>query len=212
MPFIRNQIPTAVSCRANEVPMMRQVMGLGMVLVMATAAGAQAVSKDAQVTQAVLAAPEERRAGATVLGFENGTLVTLRQGSNDLVCLADNPATPGFSVACYHRDLEPFMARGRELAAQGVADDKVRDQTRYDEIKAGTLKMSREPRMLYVMTGKGIDASGAVEAAYTRWVVYVPFATGDMLGLATKPAGPGVPWLMDPGTGGAHIMISPPRP
>jgi hypothetical protein len=192
--------------------MMRQVMGLGMVLVMATAAGAQAVSKDAQVTQAVLAAPEERRAGATVLGFENGTLVTLRQGSNDLVCLADNPATPGFSVACYHRDLEPFMARGRELAAQGVADDKVRDQTRYDEIKAGTLKMSREPRMLYVMTGKGIDASGAVEAAYTRWVVYVPFATGDMLGLATKPAGPGVPWLMDPGTGGAHIMISPPRP
>lgn len=192
--------------------MMRQVMGLGMVLVMATAAGAQAVSKDAQVTQAVLAAPEERRAGATVLGFENGTLVTLRQGSNDLVCLADNPATPGFSVACYHRDLEPFMARGRELAAQGVTDDKVRDQTRYDEIKAGTLKMSREPRMLYVMTGKGIDASGAVEAAYTRWVVYVPFATGDMLGLATKPAGPGVPWLMDPGTGGAHIMISPPRP
>ncbi len=192
--------------------MMRQVLGLGMMLMMATAAGAQAVSKDAQVAQAVLAAPEDRRAGATVLGFENGTLVTLRQGSNDLVCLADNPATPGFSVACYHRDLEPFMARGRELAAQGVADDKVRDQTRYDEIKAGTLKMSREPRMLYVMTGKGIDASGAVEAAYTRWVVYVPFATGDMLGLATKPAGPGVPWLMDPGTGGAHIMISPPRP
>ena len=33
--------------------MMRQVMGLGMVLVMATAAGAQAVSKDAQVAQAV---------------------------------------------------------------------------------------------------------------------------------------------------------------
>lgn len=212
MLLIRNQIPTAVSCRANEVPMMRQVLGLGMMLMMATAAGAQAVSKDAQVAQAVLAAPEDRRAGATVLGFENGTLVTLRQGSNDLVCLADNPATPGFSVACYHRDLEPFMARGRELAAQGVADDKVRDQTRYDEIKAGTLKMSREPRMLYVMTGKGIDASGAVEAAYTRWVVYVPFATGDMLGLATKPAGPGVPWLMDPGTGGAHIMISPPRP
>lgn len=192
--------------------MRKRVMGLCIVLMMATMADAQTVGKDAQIAQAVLAAPEDRRAGAAVLGFENGSLVTLRPASNDLVCIADNPATPGFSVACYHRDLEPFMARGRELTAQGVTEDKVRDQTRYDEIKAGKLPMSREPRMLYVMTGKSVDAAGGVEEAYSRWVVYVPFATGEMLGLATKPAGPGVPWLMDPGTGGAHIMISPPRP
>jgi len=194
--------------------MTRRAMGLEIMLVMAmaTAAGAQTVGREAQMVQAVLAAPEDRRPGAMVLGFENGAIVPLRQGTNDLVCLADNPATPGFSVACYHRDLEPFMARGRELTAQGVTEDKVRDQTRYDEIKAGTLPMSREPRMLYVMTGKSIDAAGNVDGAYTRWVVYVPFATGEMLGLATRPAGPGVPWLMDPGTGGAHIMISPPRP
>jgi hypothetical protein len=192
--------------------MTRRAIGLGLLMGMATLADAQTVGKDAQVAQAVLAAPDDRRAGATVLGFENGAVVTLRQGSNDVVCLADNPATAGFSVACYHRDLEPFMARGRELAAQGITEDKVRDQMRYDEIKSGKLPMSREPRMLYVMTGKSVDTAGAVEGAYTRWVVYVPFATGEMLGLATKPAGPGVPWLMDPGTGGAHIMISPPRP
>ena len=70
----------------------------------------------------------------------------------------------------------------------------------------------KEPRMLYVRTGKSVDAAGAVVDPYTRWVVYVPFATGETTGLATRPAGPGVPWLMDPGTGGAHIMISPPRP
>jgi len=42
-------------------------------------------------------------------------------------------------------------------------------------------------------------------------VVYVPYATAATTGLPTRPA-PGVPWLMDPGTAGAHIMISPPRP
>jgi len=173
---------------------------------------AQGEAKDAQIAQAVLAAPEDRRAGAAVLGYEGGTLVSLRPGTNDLICLADNPAVAGFSVACYHKDLEPFMARGRELTAKGVTEDKVRDQTRFDEIKAGTLPMPKEPRALHVMTGKSIDAAGTVEGAYTRWVLYVPFATGEQLGLPTRPAGPGAPWLMDPGTGGAHIMISPPRP
>ena len=129
-----------------------------------------------------------------------------------LGCLADNPAAEGFNVACYHKDLDPFMARGRELTAQGVTDDKQRDQTRFAEIKAGTLPMPKEARTLYVMTGKSADATGKVEGAYLRWVLYVPFATGESTGLPTRPAGPGAPWLMDPGTGGAHIMISPPRP
>jgi hypothetical protein len=158
-----------------------------------------------------MAAPDDRKANAAVLGFVGGSIVPLRPGTNDLICLADNPASEGFSVACYHKDLEPFMARGREMVVKGVTDDKVRDQTRYDEIKAGKLPMPKEPRTLYVTTGKSVDSAGAVEGAYTRWVLYVPFATGDTTGLPTKPAGPGAPWLMDPGTGGAHIMISPPR-
>jgi hypothetical protein len=55
-----------------------------------------------------------------VLGYnEKGDVVTLRQGSNDLICLAHDPAVKVFSVARYHKDLEPFMARGCERAAQG---------------------------------------------------------------------------------------------
>ena len=72
-----------------------------------------------QIASAVLAAPKERRAAATVLGYNaKGEVITLRKGTNDLICLADDPADKSFSVACYHKDLEPFMARGRELAAQ----------------------------------------------------------------------------------------------
>src|SRR5581483_8108830 len=74
-----------------------------------------------QIASAILAAPKERRAAATVLGYnEKGEVTTLRKGSNDLICLATDPKEKQFSVACYHKDLEPFMARGRELATQGA--------------------------------------------------------------------------------------------
>lgn len=164
-----------------------------------------------QITAAVQAAPEERRDGAAVLGYDaEGKLVTLREGTNDLICLADQPGDDSFSVACYHKDLEPYMARGRELLQQGI-QGRARNEYRWKEVEEGKLKMPREPRILYVLTGSGFDpASGTVKDAYLRWVIYLPFATPESTGLSTAAA-PGKPWLMDPGTAGAHIMISPPR-
>jgi len=169
---------------------------------------------EAQIAMALHAAPAERRDGAAVLGYDStGAPVELRPGKNDLICLSDNPKAEGISVACYHKDLEPFMNRGRELTAQGGTDGKARMMTRFKEIESGTLPMPREARMLYVTTGTSYDpASNTIAESYTRWVIYVPFATAETTGLPTKPSGPGSPWLMDPGTPGAHIMISPPRP
>ena len=171
----------------------------------------QVPSQDVQIAGAVQAAPQEMREGAAVLGFGEGSdLVLLREGKNELICLADDPVREGFNVACYHKDLEPFMARGRELTAQKVTGQK-RADTRYQEIEAGTLKMPKEPRTLYVLTGSGFDAAtGSVAKSYLRWVIYVPYATAESSGLSTKP-GDGKPWLMFPGTPGAHIMISPPK-
>ena len=61
-----------------------------------------------QIRSTVLAAPEEQRESATVLGYDpTGALVTLRAGDNELVCLADDPQAEGFSAACYHESLEP---------------------------------------------------------------------------------------------------------
>jgi hypothetical protein len=163
-----------------------------------------------QIAAAVQAAPEDRRAGAAVLGYNAaGELVTLRPGTNDMVCLADNPSAKGWEVDCYHKDLDPFMARGRELAAQGV-QGRDRHEKRYQEVREGKLTMPREPRMLYVLTGDGFDASaGKVVKPYLRWVVYVPNATPESIGLPAKASNG--PWLMYPGTPGAHIMISPPK-
>ncbi len=162
-----------------------------------------------QIASSIQAAPKERRADATVLGYsDKGEVVTLRKGNNDLVCLADDPADKTFSVACYHKDLEPFMARGRELAAKYKG--KERHEERWKEVTEGKVPMPREARMLYVLTGSGFDAAKSeVTSPYLRWVVYVPYATPESTGLSLTP-GP-APWLMYPGTPGAHIMISPPK-
>jgi hypothetical protein len=165
-----------------------------------------------QISAAILAAPEDRRAGSAVLGYSaDGKIVTLRKGTNDLICLADDPTKDPFSVACYHKDLEPFMARGRELEAQGVTG-KVRHATRAKEVEEGKLFMPHTGRTLYVLNGKGYDkAKGEIIDGYLRWVIYQPFATTESTGLTTSPS-PGAPWLMYPGEAGAHIMISPPKP
>ena len=175
-----------------------------------TAAAQTAPSAEEQIASATLAAPEDRRAGAAVLGYDAaGKLVTLRKGSNDLICLADKPSDTRFSVACYHKDLEPFMARGRELEAQGITGNDRNEKYRWKEIKEGKLPMPKEPRILYVLSGKGYDAaSGTVTSGSLRWVLYYPFATAETTGLSTKPKR-GEPWLMDAGTPGAHIMMTP---
>src|SRR5437016_5888043 len=80
------------------------------------AAAADVPSAQVQIAGAILAAPMELREGAAVLGYDaQGGLVPIRQGKNELICLATDPAKTAFSVACYHKDLEPFMSRGREL-------------------------------------------------------------------------------------------------
>lgn len=181
--------------------------------VQAPATSPNVPSADAQIAGAVQAAPADQRDSATVVGFDpSGKHTTLRKGTGTLVCLADDPAQTGFSVACYHKDLEPFMARGRELAAAGTKGRGPAEDVRYKEIAAGTIKMPTVPTLLTVVQGSSFDAaSGTVAESYTRWVIYTPGATPESTGLPTTP-GPGAPWLMFPGTPGAHIMISPARP
>ena len=172
-------------------------------------AAAEVPAPETQIAAAVLAAPQELREGAAVLGYDpQGKLVKLREGKNELICLASDPAKTAVSVACYHRDLEPFMARGRELLAEKVTGAK-RNEIRFKEIEEGKLKLPKEPRTLYVLTGSGYEAaSGKVKDAYLRWVIYVPYATPESTGLSTK-ASDNAPWLMGAGTAGAHIMINP---
>jgi hypothetical protein len=167
-------------------------------------------SPDWQLKTAVLAAPPAERAGATVLGYDaSGKVVTLRQGTNNFVCLADNPKQKGFSVACYHKELDPFMARGRALAAEGKNAKEV-FQIREREVKSGKLPMP-DKSILNVTSGTVNAATGEVTDLYTRYVIYIPYATVESTGIPLTPLADGAPWIMDPGTHRAHIMINPPK-
>src|SRR5208283_679440 len=168
---------------------MKSTIVFPMVVFASMAAAADVPSPQVQIAGAVLAAPAELREGAAVLGYDaQGGRVWIREGKNELICLATDPTKTAFNVACYHKDLEPFMARGRELLAQNVTGPK-RSEMRFKEIEDGKLAMPREPRTLYVLTGTGFDAaSGKVADSYLRWVIYVPYATPASTGLSTQPS------------------------
>ncbi|MDP3072317.1 MAG: hypothetical protein Q8N18_18645 [Opitutaceae bacterium] len=181
------------------------------VLLSSAVSAADIPSAEWQIKTAVLAAPKAERDAATVLGYDaSGAVITLRKGSNKLICLADDPKQKGFNVSCYYHDLEPFMARGRELQAQGKKAAEI-TKIREEEVKAGKLKMP-DRSVLNVTTGQVNEATGEVTELYTRYVVYIPYATPETTGIPLAPLSPGGPWIMDPGTHRAHIMINPPKP
>jgi len=174
-----------------------------------TAAQNTAMPREQQIASAVLALPTELRASATVMGYvTDGKLTTLRKGSGTMTCLATDPKQKEFHVACYHNSMEPFMARGRELRAQGTKEDQV-DSVRFREVKSGQLKMPTAPASMYQLFGGKFDAkTGAITGSQPLYVVYIPFATAATTGLSDRPV-QGAPWIMFAGTPKAHIMFTP---
>lgn len=173
----------------------------------------QKLNNEQQINAALFAAPQEVREGAKVYGFDDvGNFITLREGSNEMICIADDPNKEGFEVVSYHNELESYMARGRELKAEGKSFTERRD-IREKEAKEEKLAMPKKSATLHILYGKkgwyDIDSSKVRNAKY-RYVVYIPFATQESTGLSLKPNAPGHPWLMFPGKANAHIMITPP--
>ena len=175
--------------------------------------GAQQAGRESQIEGALLAAPESLREGAAVLGFggtprADDVLTLLRAGTNELVCLADDPDREDFHVACYHSSLDPFMRLGRLLRADGLDRAEVLE-ARYAALEAGEISMP-PAATLYSLTADSRPAPGGeqeVEGLRRLTAVYLPNATLEETGLPGRPAG-GQPWLMQPGTPWAHIMIS----
>lgn len=172
----------------------------------------QILPAELQIKMAVQAAPAVQRDSAMVYGYAaDGTFTVLRKGTNDLVCLADNPKQKGVYISCYFKELEPFMARGRGLSAEKKSFKQKMD-TREQEVKSGKLQMPKQPTTLFAYWGSDEalnQETGELSDAQRRYVVYIPFATAKSTGLPNKPDVPGMPWIMDEGTHKAHIMINP---
>ena len=170
-------------------------------------------SAKSQIKTTLYACPEMYQEGAKILGYnQKGELITLRDGKNEMVCLASDPNRNGISVSCYSDKLEAYMSRGRELVAEGKNEAEKRE-IRKKEIDAGTLQMPKEPAALYVVTAKQEDLdfeTGELKDSRIRYVFYKPYMSALETGLPTKPQAPGMPWLMEADTHRSHIMITPP--
>lgn len=176
-------------------------------MVLFTAAHSQSLSKDDLIAGAVSAAPEHLRNGATVLSIENGNAIELRKGTNNIICISDEQGNDSFSVTCYHKSLEPYMARGRELrkTLSGAEARKQREQ----EARDGIIPMPKQAA-LYSLRGSADiynPETKSVEGGSRLYVLYTPFATEENTGFPTKPPVSGGPWLMRSGEPSAHVMI-----
>jgi len=152
---------------------------------------------------------------AAVYGYtDEGTLELVREGTNDLVCMADHPERPGFEASCYHKALHPYVARGLELRAEGV-DGMATVAQRGKESEAGSLEWPDHDATMYIRFGEDAvynPETMTVENSRIRYVIYSPYATTATTGLPEQAMAPGAPWLMSAGTFRSHIMIVPPPP
>ncbi|MDH3734579.1 MAG: hypothetical protein OEU54_13705 [Gemmatimonadota bacterium] len=180
----------------------RFVAPLVALVALPTAAGAQEAMRISDLERAVLPLPVSERAAATVMVVEDDVARVVKEGSGEFICLGDTPGDDRFQAACYHRGLEPYMARGRELRREGLTG-RESIQTRWEEIEAGDLEMPAHGMLHQVFAGP--DWDGSLESANRLTVIYVPYATAEELGLPSARAEG--PWIMFPGSPTAHIMI-----
>jgi hypothetical protein len=157
------------------------------------------------IAQAVLPLPEDLRAAATVFTYDKatGARKVLREGSNFVECQPKNP-DDGFTW-CYNKVTAPRRDLQARLRAEKKGDKEIQDAVA-DATKAGTIKPTPFGTMSYRLYGK-------TDRIQLLWVLSVPNATPESIGVSEGSQrdealkGQGVPWLMLPGTAGAHIMI-----
>lgn len=187
---------------------------------------AQTPDAAVKIATAVLPLSKELRDSATVIEVaEDGKIDTLRKGSGGMVCAYHSPTVPQGSktgekilaISCGPEAVSRLTIRSnairRELTAAGKpADVKAVNAVLDAEIKAGQLKTASGATVSFLMSGpvSGFDPkAGTVSPAIRVWqTVNIPYATGASLSLPEK-RGEGLPWVMNSGTAGAHIMIEP---
>ena len=178
----------------------------------AAAQAPQAPPVSQQIAAAVLPLPEVMRERATVLGYAPDlSLITLRQGSNGMVCTASRPSADDFDVRCYHESFMPVIRRLRDLNSQGVKPAEI-DRIINAEVKAKKLAIPDHPTAGYRMLGPISayhPATNAVGGEIQAWQsVHFPYRTAAEIGLPEEgQVARTMPYVMSSGTFWAHVMI-----
>jgi hypothetical protein len=166
------------------------------------AAFAYAQSAD-DIAKATLPLPEDLRAGATVYTYDaNGDRKILRQGTNMVECMPK--AEDGFT-----RCSNKITADRRDFQAKLKAQKKTPKEIA-EAVAQATKEGKIKPAPYGVMSYRYSDDDKRIKVL---WVMSVPGGTPETTGVSTTSQrdaalkGKGMPWMMLPGTPGAHIMI-----
>jgi hypothetical protein len=161
----------------------------------------EAGASQAEVDKALLAAPDNLKAAATVIKWKPDLsgYTTLRKGTNRLVCF-DKSGLPGqqaFSVEC-------SSLANLERAQQNIKfesePDRAKRQAALDAAeKNGTRAKPEFGSVWYHVMG------ASQEQARHHMTIAVPMATKETLGLPETGTQGGV-WIMNAGTTTAHLM------
>jgi len=153
-----------------------------------------------EVDKALMAAPAQLKAGATVIKWKpDFTYETLKKGTNRLVCY-DKSGLPGqqpFMVEC--TSLGNLDRAAQNMKFEAISDKKA-SQAAFDAAeKDGTRAKPEFGSVWYHLMGA--DA----EHTRTHMTIAVPGATAQSLGLPDNGK-EGRVWVMNPGTTTAHLM------
>jgi hypothetical protein len=185
---------------------MKKSIGVLAVLVLASpwVAAAQAPTAEAQIREAVAILPEDLRAGATVVTYDatTGERKVLRQGTNFIEC---QPRMADGFERCYNKSLAPRRDLEAKLRAEKKSDEEISAA-----IAEATKSAKLPPPPKGMMSYRGYDKSDRIQ---NLWVWSTPNSTPESVGVSTESQreaaikGQGLPWMMQPGKPGAHIMI-----
>ena len=165
--------------------------------VLAVSAGAFA---QADVDKALLAAPGNTKAAATVIKWKSdGTYDTVKKGTSRLVCYdkSGQPNQPPFIVECTSEGNLARAAQNMKIEAMG---DKAKVQAAFDAAEKDGSRVKPEFGSVWYHF-MGPDQ----EHARTHMTIAVPGATATSLGLPDNNKSGGV-WIMNAGTSTAHLM------
>jgi len=169
--------------------------------ILAVSASAFAQAPDqAAIDKALMAAPAQMKAGATVIKWKaDFTYDTLKKGTNRMVCYDKSgmPTAQPFFVEC--TSLGNLDRVAQNLKFEAIAD-KAASKAAFDKAEAdGTRAKPEFGSVWYHLMGA--DA----EHTRTHMTIAVPGATTQSLGLPSDNKQGGV-WIMNAGTTTAHLM------
>lgn len=179
-----------------------KLLTTALLLFVAAASAATLAQTSPDIERALLPAPAQMAAGATVIKWKpDFTYDTLRKGTNRLVCY-ERPVPPGgqpFSVEC--TSIANLERVATSLRIEASTPDQNERRAAFEAAeKAGKWPKPEFGSVFYNMTGP------SQAQARSHATIAVPGATGQALGLPEN-GNQGGAWIMNAGSTAAHIMM-----